>query len=138
MFHIVSGDRILDKLEEKLEELYYRIIKRCRSQRKSRSRIKIRALASQMGLTENYLSAVENAREFPSLKTFLKYLLLLGFDTKPLENLEIAPEQLNKNIENTEKGELIGKILRLDQDQVSFLIEQAKLAEIFKPRSKGK
>ena len=72
------------------------------------------------------------------MKTFLSYLILVGFDTTPLTRLKIAKEEY-KSETNKDKANLCEKIYSLDADQVSFILEQTKVAEAFKVKSrKGK
>ena len=97
----------------------------------------VRELAKELGKTENYISSIENGREFPSLKTFLDYLLINGFATTPLTRLCIEKES-RTDLELNAKQALVNKIYSLNNSQVSFLSEQAKLVEVFALRQKMK
>lgn len=97
--------------------------------------VKGKDLASMLGKTVNYFSAVENGNEFPSMKLFLSYLLLCDFDTSPLKKLKVrAANEDGSNALTGKRVELIQKILDLDEAQVGFLLEQAKISEAFKVR----
>lgn len=99
--------------------------------------IKGKDLAEMLSKTVNYFSAVENGNEFPSMKLFLSYLMLCNFDISPLKNLKIRElEEGNPSELSTRRVELIEKILGLNEAQLGFLLEQAKIAEVFKLRQR--
>lgn len=104
-------------------------MKGCRMQRKLKGIQTIRALAQELGATENYVSAVENGREFPSLRLFLHYLLLNGFDTGALKTLEITNAAEPKPAISQKRSKLINQIYKAGPAQLDFLEAQAKLAE---------
>lgn len=116
-------------LDKQIASLFQKIIKNCQKQRKTKTSTSLRDLAKALGKTENYLSAVENGREFPSLQTFLTYLLILGFDLEPLNKLSVPLEAKTTKTLEPEKVALINKIYDLESKQVSFLMEQSKVAE---------
>lgn len=105
------------------------MMKGCRMQRKLKGIRTIRELSKELGATENYVSAVENGREFPSLRLFLHYLLLNGFDTNPLKTLEITTPLETRPALNQKRSKLINQIYKAGPAQLEFLEAQAKLAE---------
>lgn len=109
----------------------------CRLERKSKTDRTTRSLAGDLGKTENYISAIENGRVLPSMKTFLHYLVVNGFDPEPLTQLSISEFSEGK-ISGQKKSDLIDRIYQLDEDAVNFLAEQAKVAEGFKLKVKKK
>lgn len=120
-----------------VEKLFQTIMERCRLERRAKTDLTIRTIAKQLDKTENYLSSVEHAREYPSLKTFLEYLLVCGFDTTLLTKLEI-PNQPNAPTADKDRAELLRRVYTLDDAAVSFLVEQSKVAEVFNVKVKTK
>lgn len=118
-------------LENRLQAVFQKIMKHCQEERKTKTDITLRELAKSLGKTENFLSSVENGREFPSMQTFLTYLLILGFETEPLTKLSIPLDSATTKEMEPEKEELINKIYNLESKQVSFLLEQSRVAENF-------
>ncbi len=107
-------------------------MRHCKQERKAKTKLTLRNLSRKLEKTENYLSSVESGRQFPSLKTFFQYLLILGFDPSPLFKMSIQDrEDQIISSAGKEKQKLINRIYSLDEDQVSFLIEQSKVAEAF-------
>lgn len=125
----------LENLDQKIKQLFKEIMQHCRLERKLQKGGTVRELASQLEVTENFVSSIENGREIPSLGLFLKYLLINNFDIEPLKNLRIASRGSGSK-GNRKKTELLNKIYKLDDEEVSFMVEQAKMAEIFKVRSR--
>lgn len=121
--------------QEAVLKLFKLIMSRCRAERKQKANTTVRELARRLGKTENYVSSVENGREFPSLKTFLHYLLINRFDVAPLEGLSIMEETASHP--NARKM-LVEAIYSLDSDEVSYLYEQAKLTMQYNLKSKKK
>ena len=109
-------------------------MQRCKHERKAKTNLSIRELAKRIGKTENYVSSIENGREIPSLRTFLKYLIACDFDTNALKQLSI--DQEGSSSESRARETLINKIYSLDENQVHFLVEQTKVSEIFKVKTK--
>lgn len=121
-------------LEKNVAALFKKIMHRCRQERKEKTNTTVRELAKKIDKTENYVSSIENGREFPSLKTFLHYLLVNNFDIEPLLKLSIKNDC--STTKSSKKFELVDKIYSLDEDQVIYLVEQAKIAEEFKFKTK--
>ena len=118
-----------------VQELFKMMMSRCRQERKNKTDSTVREVAKKLGKTENYLSSVENGREFPSLKTFINYLLINNFDIEPLLKLSISEESDSMDL-TTQKSELADKIYSLNEDQVIYMVKQAEIAEGFKLKSK--
>lgn len=114
--------------DSEIEKLFKEIMLHCRAERRAASGRSLRDLAKELGTTENYLSAVENGREMPSLPVLIRYLLINGFDLEPLRTLSIPKKARANDPEVKNKVALIDKIYSLDADQVQFLAEQAKVA----------
>ena len=127
----------VEKSNPEVQTLFREIMRQCQRERKAKSDLTIRNLSSRLDKTENYLSSIENGREFPSLKTFLHYLLVLGFDVQPLTKLAIDSEQL-ESAGAQRRSELIEKVDSLDDDQVDFLLEQSRLADTYRVKGKRK
>lgn len=81
-----------------------------------------------METTENYLSAMESGRAVPSLMMLFKYFVACGFDTTALVTLTIQKADSQKSLKK-QKAALVQKIFDMDDEQVGYLLEQAKLAE---------
>lgn len=129
-----------------IQDLFNTIMERCRLERRQKTGLTLRALAKQLGKTENYLSSVEHAREIPSLKTFLEYLVAVGFDTQPLcrleiptaSNVESSDKRSEAGVEGEVRKKLINKIYSLEPEAVSFLLEQSKLTDVYNFKSRGR
>lgn len=106
-------------------------MRHCRLERKAKRPISNDALAKQLQVTPNYVSALENGRAMPSLETFLRYLLVVGFDTQVLLKLSFPGTSTE-----TELSRLRSKIYELiqtsDEHQLRFLLEQIRIAQAFK------
>lgn len=120
------------------DELFREIMFRCRQERKLKSGLTVRDLSKRLGITENYLSSIENGREMPSLKTFLEYLTTAGFETSPLLQLVINQLQNEGKGEQRERTKLVQKVYSLNNEQVKFMLEQAKVAEFFRMKQRTK
>lgn len=115
-------------LDKRVDTLFREIMSRCRSERKGKTSNTVRALATQLDKTENYISAIENGREFPSMKTFLKYLLINEFDSSPLSSLTIQATDVLGTKLSQEKHALIERIYKLNNSEILFLAEQSRIA----------
>lgn len=124
-------------LDSRAEELFKEIMQHCRLARKLGPARTVRKLAAELGVSENFVSSVENGRELPSLTLFFKYLIVNNFEVEALKQLKVKAQCLDSNTARS-KNELLNKIYALDEDQISFLAEQAKVAEIFKVKTKRK
>jgi transcriptional regulator with XRE-family HTH domain len=118
----------LANLDEKAEKLYQEVMRHCRQQRKSQTALSVREVASRLEVTENYLSSIENGREFVSFKTFLKYLMSVGFDTSTLMRLAIDTTEA-QSPDQKERIALAEKIYSFDNQKLALMVEQAKLVE---------
>ena len=104
----------------------------CQKERKARTDFTVRALSERLGKTENYLSSVENGREFPSMKTFLRYLITVGFDVSPLTRLSVE-EPATKL-----RAKLADKIYSLDEEELGYLVQQTSMLDDYQVKSKKK
>lgn len=109
----------------------------CKRERKAKTKVSNKELAANLGITENYISALENGRAVPSIPVLLKYLLTGGFDVSPLTSLEIRDKNSLKPMSKL-KSSLVQKICTLDDEQLGYLAEQMKLAELFNLKIKSK
>lgn len=125
VLEIRRGSGVPKQLDERVRALFQQIMAQCRRERKRRAQITVRRLASELAKTENYLSAVENGREFPSLRMFLEYLVVVGFDVSPLTQLSIDSSFKRPAATEKARDELIEKIYTLREHQVSLLLKQA-------------
>ena len=125
---------MLADLDKQVKDLFKEIMLHCKLERKSKTDTSIRNLSKRLGKTENFITSVENGREFPSIRTFLKYLLLNDFEVAPLTRLAIA-SQTKSSKEDKARSSLIKKIYGLNNDQVEFLVEQSKVSEVFNLKS---
>lgn len=110
----------------------------CKRERKLKLQRTLRSIAKEVDATENYLNAVENGREMPSLIVFLKYLTVSGFDLSPLTRMAILRPPAKVIAANRRKYQLSQKVYSLEEDQVSFLLAQAKMAEELDLQSRPK
>lgn len=124
--------------EDEIKRLFEEIMRRCKVERKTKAKNTLRGLASELGATENYLSAVENGREFPSMRLFLSYLLINGFDVSSLKSLEIRSLPSKATKEMKQKLSLVQKIYSLDADQIEFLAQQASVADQYGMKKRTK
>ena len=99
--------------DSEIKKLFKDMMLHCRAERKAMSDSSLRQIAKEIGTTENYLSAVENGREYPSVPVLLRYLLVNGFDVTPLRTLKLKPTSQNADIK--EKALLVEKIYSLDR-----------------------
>lgn len=132
------------ELDAKVLAVFREMMGSCKEERIRIKGLSLRALAKTMGKTENYVGAVESGRTFPSLRTFLKYLVVNDFDVQPLLNLQIrgdakglSSRQKQKlhdrlNHARSDQLELLHEMLDLDTKQVSFISEQVRLTKRFK------
>lgn len=127
----------MKQLDKNVVDLLKTIMLQCKRERKAKTKLSNKQLAGRMGITENYLSAFESARAIPSLQTFLQYLKFSGFDVSPLKNLEIRESESLRPIDK-DRAALIARIYTLEDDQVGYLKEQLKIAELFDLRIKTK
>ena len=122
--------------EERVKAEFKELMLCIKSERAKKFPIKGKELAKKLDKTINYLSAIENGNEFPSMKLFLSYLMLCNFDISPLKKLKIKSDGSHYFGLSSKRVELIEKILSLDEVQLSFLLEQARIAEVFKLKQK--
>lgn len=122
--------------EKEIAMLFKEIMLNCKFERKSQTDLSVRKVAQMLDKGENYVSAFENGRAFPSIRVFLKYLMLLGIDLTPLKRLRIQ-KAANRNTSNEAKRALIEKVYKLDDNQVGYLLAQEKIAEIYKMKKKS-
>ena len=115
--------------EDKIQQVFEAVMQQCKAERKAKTKTTLRQLAQDLGATENYLSAVENGREFPSMRLFIKYLLTNGFDIGGLKGLEIKPVSSKLEKEMKHKHTLAQKIYALNPEQIEYLAEQVSLTE---------
>lgn len=132
------------ELDAKVLAVFREIMGSCKEQRTRIKGLSLRAVAKTMGKTENYVGAVESGRTFPSLRTFLKYLVVNDFDVQTLLNLQIRSD--TKGLSSRQKQklhdrlnhvrpdqlDLFHEMLDLDIKQISFISEQVRLAKRFK------
>ncbi len=135
------------ELDAKVQGVFYEMMSSCKQERIRVKGLSLRALAKAMGKTENYVGAVESGRTFPSLRTFLKYLTVNGFDVQPLSNLHIKEEskapssrQKQKLLDRigqarSDQIDLITHMLDLDAKQTAFISEQVHLVKRLKINS---
>ena len=126
-------------INKRAEELFREVMAHCRTERKKKTSLTVRSMAHQLDKTENFVSAVENGREIPSLKTFLQYLLISGFDVEPLKSLMIGPSDGENSPLSQNQKVLIEKIYDLNDLEVQFLAEQSTIAQkVFRKRRDSK
>lgn len=116
--------------------LFREIMQQCKDERRRKNDITYKDLADKLGKTEGYANAFESGRAFPSIKTFLKYLLVNGFDVEPLKTLHISANKTDS--EDSIRAELLRKVNLLDINQVKFLLEQTRIAEFVAMRASSK
>ncbi len=124
----------LDKL---VRELFVKLMKNCKVQRRLNGGLSVRALAAELSKTENYISAVENGRVFPSMRVFLKYLIMSGFDTEPLLSLRANKKPVKRETKSASRTRLLEKVYSLEPNQIDYMLAQADLAKALELRSKG-
>ena len=108
-----------------------------KAERSKKFPIKGKDLAMKLSRTVNYISAVENGNEFPSMRLFLNYLMLCNFDISPLKDLKIKSDGGNYPALASKRVELIEKILGLGESQIGFLLEQVKISKNFRLKQKN-
>lgn len=124
-------------MDKEVLALLKRVMSQCKKERKTHTRFPNRMLAKQLGITENYISALESARAIPSIKTFLKYLLINGFDIGPLENLQITGGKLMKPSSKL-KVSLMRKIDSFDHEQLVALLEIVGAIDSFSSKRRAR
>lgn len=124
--------------QEEIKHIFEEIMRQCKAERKAKTKKTIRELSKDIGVTENYISAIESGREVPSLTLFIKYLLCNNFDLSALKCLEIQSSSSSKDKEVKEKQILARKIYSLSTDQVEFLSQQASMVESYGINKKKK
>lgn len=127
----------MKSLEKEAVSLFKEIMKSCKTERRAKSKLTNKDLAKALDITENYVSALENARAVPSVNILLKYLIACGFDVDMLKELSITDSDALKP-RSKERLTLIQRIYSFDDEQVGFLLEQAKIAEALNLRIKPK
>ncbi len=128
----------METLEERVLSLFADVMAHCKAERKAKTKVSLRQLARQVGVTENYLSAIENGREIPSLQVFLKYLYCCGFNLDLLHSLAIERLPRGKESLVKEQAHLARKVYSLSLEQVSLLARQADALSGFTVKSKKK
>lgn len=116
--------------EQEAGEKFKLVMQQCKRERRAKTKLTNRNLASQIQISENYLSAFESARAIPSVTTFFRYLMASGFDLSPLLSMEIKNAELLK-INSPLKTALLQKLYTCSEAQIAFLTEQSKLADLF-------
>ncbi len=114
----------------------------CKKKRKAKTEIKVKDLATTLEVTRNYITNIENGHSTPSGKLFFEYLLAVGFNLNPLENLRI---ETNSRL-TKKKQALVNEIYELDEMMVDLLNEQlgflkkslARFSVEALPKSRGK
>lgn len=124
-------------LDKDAQTLFRELMKNCKAERKAKSNLSNRQLAKTLEITENYVSALESARATPSVNLLLKYLIACGFDVASLKELSINDPDVIRP-QSKERLALIQKVYSLDDEQIGFLTEQAKVAEVFNMKIKSK
>jgi transcriptional regulator with XRE-family HTH domain len=127
----------LKGLDKDAHTLFREVMTNCKAERKAKSKLSNKQLAKTLEITENYISALESARATPSLRLLFKYLIACGFDDASLKELSINDPNTIRP-QNKERQTLIQKVYSLDDEQVGFLIEQVKVAEVFNMKIKSK
>lgn len=115
--------------------LFKEIMQRCKAERRRKNDITYKELAKRLDKTVGYVSAFESGRAYPSIKTFLTYLLVNRFDPEPLKGLRIDAGESAP--ETAVRDELLRRINLLDYNQMKFLLEQTRIAEFVAMRSTG-
>lgn len=126
----------MKNIDKEVSALFKEIMLQCKRERKAKTKVSNKELAAELGITENYISALENGRAVPSIPVLLKYLLIGGFDVSSLTSLEIRDKTLLKPASKL-KSSLVQKIYTLDDEQLGYLAEQVKLAELFNLKIKS-
>ena len=120
-------------LDDAVKKLFKEIMSQCKAERREKNDITYAELSKKIGKASGYANAFENARTFPSIKTFLSYLLANNFDVEPLKRLRI-PEASEFNQEAKLKATLCDKIMMLDYEGVAYLSEQLKVLDLLKAK----
>ena len=60
----------LDNLNDSVETLLKDLALHCKRERRAKTKTTLRSLSKKLDVSENYLSALENGRVTPSMKTF--------------------------------------------------------------------
>ena len=95
----------------------------CKKERKAKTEIKVKDLATILGVTRNYITNIENGHSTPSGTLFFEYLLAVGFDLNPIQNLKIEDNpRLSKK-----RLAFINEIYELDEVMLDILNEQLDL-----------
>lgn len=127
----------MKQVEAAVTALFKEIMQRCKAERRRKNDMTYKDLAKKLDKTVGYVSAFESGRAYPSIKTFLRYLIVNGFDPEPLKGLRI--DGGDDDPETSVRNELLRKINLLDYNQMKFLLEQTRIAEFVAMRSsKGK
>lgn len=133
--YFLKKETFLKNLEETVKNLFKEIMRQCKAERRAKNDITFVELSQKIGKAPGYTNAFENARTFPSIKTFLNYLITNNFDVEPLKRLRITmPDESNK--EAGLKLSLCDKIMMMEYDGVAFLSDQVLVFEKLKDRSK--
>ena len=131
-------ETLVSKLEPEVRKLFREIMLNCKRQRKAAAGATLRELARRMEISENYLSSIENGRVFPSIKVFLAYLVLNSFDLSALRQLSIGRAPQGAVGAHGVRLELLSSISAMNEVQLDFMVQQAKLVEDYKVRSRRK
>lgn len=125
----------LSPSNEEILKTFKEIMTFLKKERKSKGNIKNPDLAKKVGITGNYLSALENGRVTPSIETFLRYLIHSGFDLSGFLKLEIKQKKPDSELVRL-KDEVSKKLAILDENQLQFILEQIKLTQMIKIKLK--
>lgn len=127
----------MKQIEKEVKELLKEVMTQCKRERKAKTKLSNKQLAAKLEITENYLSALESARATPSLQMFFRYLIQSGFDVSSLKFLEINEKEMLRPLSKM-RSSVVQKIYSLDEDQIGYLSEQTRIAELFDLRIKSK
>lgn len=120
-------EEIVKSLDDKVKEIFKEVMGNCKDTRKRLNDMSYKDLAKKLDKSLGYVEAFESGREFPSIKTFLAYLIVNGFDVEPLKDLSIGPRKAENRSELL--AELLRKLKKMDDAQLLFMIEQTRIAE---------
>jgi transcriptional regulator with XRE-family HTH domain len=120
-------------IEDRVNKIFKEIMAQCKAERRAKRDITYDELAKKLDKSSGYANAFESGRTFPSIKTFLRYLIVNNFDVEPLKRLRI-PEVLEQGDESNLKRKLCDKVMMLDFEGIEFLSEQMKVLEFLDRR----
>lgn len=119
--------------EKELKLIFKELMLSLKSERLNYFPIRSYDLAKKLDKTVNYINAVENGNEFPSMKLFLSYLYICQFDFSQLKLLKITPDTTTEMPPLVEKRSLIlSKMLKMSEKQLDFINQQIEILNFFK------